>query len=128
MDLELCKFLTKHSESISTNNYCINGECSKCGRCCSNFLPLSEREIRYLKKIVRKRNLKPYFRPMLANPEVVCPFLDNSNHCSIYSDRPDICKAFKCDYQEKSESERFTYQMQDYKELVDVREEIFNGL
>lgn len=33
------------------NNY----ECRKCGKCCSNYLPLTKEEIRNFKKISSKR-------------------------------------------------------------------------
>ena len=79
-----------------------NGECSGCGSCCSNYLPLSEKEIREIRKYMKKHNitekkqLMPTLYPMF---DLTCPFLDNSkekNKCTIYPSRPQICRVFVC--------------------------------
>ena len=101
-------------------------ECSKCGGCCSNYLPLTKREITRLKRIIKERNLKPEVN-MLSNFWYnVCPFLDNANKCSIYAERPAICRAYTCkkalkgDYSGLNVNESF--------ELVDLREEIWKNI
>jgi Fe-S-cluster containining protein len=86
-------------------------ECKKCGRCCRNFggfLPIWGWEADELKKIAKEKNisleLKPAelwadektglvwcFQIRLANEP--CPFLLD-NQCSIYKNRPLICKSF----------------------------------
>lgn len=38
-----------------------NGSCSKCGGCCSNILPLTNNEKNKIKKIIKKRKLKPSY-------------------------------------------------------------------
>lgn len=35
-------------------NFCQNGKCIGCGECCSALLPVSEKEIRIIKKYVKK--------------------------------------------------------------------------
>lgn len=100
-----------------------NGQCSKCGECCSNLLPLTKQEIKHLRAIVKKRHLKPHIH-ILANAiyDMTCPFLDSNNKCSIYEDRPYICKLFKCDKKEMT--------LEEAKPLLkakptNLREEIF---
>lgn len=74
-----------------------NGECSKCGNCCSNLLPLRQDEIDKLKRIVRKRNIKPHrYTVFNATNDMTCPFLNDKQECRIYDDRPYICKLYKC--------------------------------
>ena len=36
-----------------------NGKCSQCGECCSNFLPVSQKEIEIIQDYVLKNNIKP---------------------------------------------------------------------
>lgn len=83
-----------------------DGKCSQCGGCCSKMLPLSDSEIERIKKFVKKKKLKPHklpVNPLLVDQPIdcTCPFLrfnndDRGTWCSIYSVRPDICKAFTC--------------------------------
>ena len=71
-------------------NFCVeNGKCSDCGNCCSNCLPLTQAEIKVIKKHIRKNHILP---------EQHTPFRDEINkRCKIYEVRPAICKFFKCD-------------------------------
>ena len=98
-------------------------QCKKCGKCCSNFLPLSNQEVLYLQKIVRKRNLKPTKRLLEVESYFVCPFLDSKNRCVIYEDRPDICSSYTCEKFYKKDfsgiKENINYR------LVDLRKEVF---
>lgn len=82
-----------------------NGECSNCGSCCSDFLPISGKEIKNIKKYIRKKNIKeqkhviPTSRPAI---DFTCPFRnDSKRRCEIYSVRPAICRDFKCDKPKK---------------------------
>lgn len=92
---------TLHNMHEGCYNYTINGECSKCGQCCSTLLPLKRSEVEKLKKIIRTRNLKPHCQPRVLSAEpmfdLTCPFLTDEHECSIYDDRPYICRIFKCD-------------------------------
>ena len=40
-------------------NFCVDGECIGCGECCSNYLPMTDKEVKKIRKIVRRRQLKP---------------------------------------------------------------------
>jgi hypothetical protein len=35
-----------------------NGECVKCGNCCTNFLPMSDKEIKVIKRYIKKHKIK----------------------------------------------------------------------
>lgn len=74
-----------------------NGSCSKCGGCCSNILPLTDNEKKRIKRIIKKKKLKPSYHLPLNGFDMTCPLLDSDNKCRIYKDRPIICKVFRCD-------------------------------
>lgn len=74
-----------------------NNQCSNCGQCCTEFLPLNQEEIDTIKQYIKKHNIKP--SPIYENGKiyVFCPFRDRENKkCKIYSIRPRICKTFIC--------------------------------
>ena len=50
-------------------------ECSKCGKCCSNYLPLQKEEIKTMKKLAIKEN-KHLLNKDWYN---ICPFLNYKN-------------------------------------------------
>ena len=83
-------------------DYTKNGRCVGCGKCCSNLLALSEREIpeirRYMKKyhVQEKRHILPTRELSI---DMTCPFLiaeGGNQKCTIYPVRPRICVAFVC--------------------------------
>lgn len=84
-------------------NFCKNNECSRCGACCTPFLPMTKSEVKtvkeYLKKNpqIRERALnQPFFKG--NNVYVRCCFYDDDKkECMIYPVRPFICRAYKCD-------------------------------
>lgn len=103
----------------------MNFECKCCGKCCSNILPLTENEIKTMKKLAKKEN------KLLLDKDwyMRCPFLNNDNLCDIYENRPTICKEYDC---YKFENGLFTNKMlqniQDNKyRVVNIRKEIFNN-
>ena len=79
-----------------------NGECTQCGNCCSNLLPMTEDEISVIRRYIKKHNIKEHRHILpLAEPtiDMTCPFLDddkNCEKCAIYEVRPKICKDFIC--------------------------------
>ena len=79
-----------------------NGKCTGCGECCSVLLPLSEKEIRKIKRYVEKHHIteKRHFAPTAELLyDMTCPFLDGSKEkdkCTVYSVRPAICRTFIC--------------------------------
>lgn len=99
-----------------------NGQCSKCGNCCSNFLPLMEHEIKDLKKFVKKRKIKPTVRNFVNGIDGICPVLTLDNKCSIYQKRPYICKLYKCNkrFLEEQEAKQLLR-----AKVVNIRETFF---
>jgi len=75
----------------------INGKCSKCGKCCGLFIPVTKKEVSTIKQYVKENNIKPENRYNGKDLELRCPFLDLKNHkCKIYSVRPFVCRDFIC--------------------------------
>jgi hypothetical protein len=81
-----------------------NGKCTGCGSCCSNLLPLTNEEIKEIRRYIKVHNVKeckhgvaiPLARPIL---DMCCPFLDDSkktHKCTIYQQRPLVCRDFIC--------------------------------
>lgn len=85
-----------------------DGECSNCGQCCADALPVTEAEIKKIRRYIAKNRIKEqkHFIPA-RNPNVIdmtCPFRDNGNRrCVIYDVRPMICREFRCDKPSKGE-------------------------
>jgi hypothetical protein len=82
-----------------------NGKCTECGQCCSNLLPMTEEEIRKIRKYIKKHNIKECTHGMgqfaMLQPyiDMCCPFLDDSkktHKCTIYQQRPLVCRDFIC--------------------------------
>ena len=73
------------------SNKLIKG-CEKCGECCGSLLPLTCVDLARIRNLVEKKNLKP----LQKDDNFTCPFLTDDNLCSIYKDRPLICKMWKC--------------------------------
>jgi Fe-S-cluster containining protein len=74
-----------------------NGECSNCGKCCTNILLLTADEITKIKKFINFNKIKPVNRNNFLTSYVdICPFLSNDKKCLIYEVRPQICQNFIC--------------------------------
>lgn len=115
-----------------SHDFTVDGECCGCGQCCSNLLPMSDREIQIIKKYIKTHGIKQqkHFAPTARQTlDLTCPFMDTSKHdkkCTIYAVRPGICKAYVCNY---------TSDYKNHKRLidnesrvpVDVRETFFSG-
>lgn len=75
----------------------INGKCTKCGKCCGLFIPVTKKEVAKIKKYVKENNIEPENRITPKAIELRCPFLDLKNHkCNIYPVRPFVCRDFIC--------------------------------
>ena len=105
MYAEALKFMANYAKQVNAGvyNFCVNGECIGCGECCSNLLPMTDREVKKIRKVVRKNQLKPINHvpvPMVNAYDNLCPFRDDSRgdkKCVIYNIRPWVCRSFKCD-------------------------------
>ena len=79
-----------------------NGKCTQCGGCCSNLLPMTDKEIEVIHKYIKRYRIKEYKHMIpLAQPviDMTCPFLNDdkpTEKCMIYEVRPQICRNFIC--------------------------------
>ena len=88
-------------------DFSCNGECSRCCHCCGPLLPITMTEANRMKKrykedeevrkVVAKNTYIERDHTKHVTINLCCPFVDLENHrCSIYEDRPEVCKVFKC--------------------------------
>ena len=109
-----------------TYNFTKDGKCVQCGACCSNFLPMTDREIRIIRAYIKKNGIKPHDHvvPFAGRIEDwTCPFLDGGKRtekCDIYKVRPLICQKFICDPKQR---ERF--ESNEHMITIDVRGTFF---
>jgi len=105
------------------------GECTQCGGCCSNMLPMTEEEIDTIHKYIKKHHIKerrhnyPTATPSI---DMTCPFLNDDKpkeKCEIYSVRPRICRYFICCPSKRKPIEDFEYKSK--CKIIDVRKEFF---
>ena len=100
MEINSIEKMVNHNLKKKIVDYTKNGECSNCGNCCGNLLPLTNDEVNRIKKYVRKHRIKEnIFRPPLVGPVInyICPFRNDKEHkCDIYDIRPQVCRGFIC--------------------------------
>ena len=110
-------------------DFTVNGECSNCGECCSNLLPISSFEIDKIKRYIKKHNIPEQhkFAPVTGPTlDLTCPFRsEKERKCLIYEVRPEICRVFKCD-QDREEVIRNKNVLNDRYFPVDMRN-VFYG-
>ncbi len=118
--------LTCHANTHIYDDFTRKGKCSHCGKCCSNFLPLSASEISHISLYISEHHILPM--PLVRGGKYVyadtCPFLDAHKKCMIYDARPLICKVFKCNRNVSSNKYRRLLLLEDRK-VVDVRDTFF---
>lgn len=84
-------------DDVMVKDFTCNGKCSNCGQCCTDFLPLSRKEVKRIKAYIKKHRIKEQRHNALMKTDLTCPFRDETNKkCLIYEVRPDICKTFIC--------------------------------
>lgn len=103
-----------------------HGECSQCGACCSNLLPMTDKEVKRIHRYIKKNHVEEYKHLIPVSGVVIdmtCPFMDDSKQkekCRIYPERPEICKQFIC-----SPDKRKAFKPNGNYHCVDVRKEFF---
>lgn len=111
-------------------DFTVNGECSGCGNCCSNYLPISSKEIKEIKRYIKKHKIKEQKRFLpIADPamDLTCPFRsEKEQKCLIYSVRPQICRSFRCDYPRRKIYINKNHFHGKY-DVVDMRKEFFGN-
>ena len=81
-------------------DFTVDGKCSNCGSCCSNLLPMSAKEVKTIKRYIKKKGIREQKRLYLRSVvlDMTCPFRsDGEKKCLIYEVRPAICRDFRCD-------------------------------
>lgn len=103
-----------------------NGVCTQCGACCSNLLPMTDKEIKRIRGYIKKHQVKEYKHLIPAArivADMTCPFMDDSKQkekCRIYPVRPEICRQFICDPKKIR-----VFDSDESFRIVDVRKEFF---
>ena len=98
---------------ITDNSIC--GHCSKCGECCTCFLPVTQEELNQVQYYVLRNNIKPQKQMLIMQNRLTCPYYD-SKKCLIYEVRPIICKEFYCYKKPSLESlQRYGQNLDKYK-------------
>lgn len=90
---EIVRNVIEGNVKITDNSVC--GKCSKCGECCTNILPVNQKEIDAIQKYVIDNNIKPQKQMLVMQNRLTCPYY-NGKKCLIYEVRPLICKEFYC--------------------------------
>ena len=90
---EIYKNIVEGNVEITDNTIC--GKCSKCGECCSYFLPICQEELDIIQEYVIKNNIKPQTQMLVMQNRLCCPYY-NGKKCLVYEVRPLICKEFYC--------------------------------
>ena len=131
--MEVISVLESVKKGMDDNiyNFTVNGKCSQCGACCSDLLPMSEKEIREIRRFIKKNGITEckHLLPT-ANQcmDMTCPFLDTdkkSEKCRIYPVRPAICRQFICDSEKRAKHNREL--LKQTRRIVDVRREFFEN-
>lgn len=128
--MEVLSFLEAVQRDMADNiyNFCKGGKCTQCGSCCSNLLPMSEKEISAIHRYIKKKRVKEcrHIAPATAIYDMTCPFLDTGKDCEkcrIYPVRPEICRQFICDNEQKAKHNWALYGQT--RSIIDVRNEFF---
>jgi len=78
-------------------NNTIKGQCSNCGECCSEFLPMTLEEVERIRIYVKKHSIKNRQHIYDDGLHILCPFRNvKKKKCDIYPVRPSICRSFIC--------------------------------
>ena len=90
---EILKTVLSGTAKITDNSIC--GRCSKCGECCTNLLPVSQKEVDIIQRYVIANRIRPQTQILVMQNRLTCPYYDGKK-CLIYEVRPLICKEFYC--------------------------------
>lgn len=120
--------LIENSKSIKI--FTMNGKCSNCGNCCTDYLPISEKELRKIKEYVKENGVVEHTQKNIFDTDgfdTTCPFRNEiEKKCEIYPVRPSICKSFICN---KNEKELFKEKAlaTTRNRCVNLRKEVFDN-
>ena len=95
---------------MTNNCFECNGQCSRCGECCTPMLPLTLDEIKTIKEYIKEHNIKMENPVRGNNVYVRCPFYNiDEKKCNIYEVRPEVCKAYRCSYNKRKTLKNIKY-------------------
>ena len=89
--------LNEHPHRIQ--NLSLDGKCSKCGKCCSDILPLTSQDMARMRMFIQTNKFKPFTQRTEETKDYYdnsCPFMTDDFKCAIYTIRPEVCKYFGC--------------------------------
>lgn len=105
----------------------VDGRCSGCGECCSNFLPMSQKEIQTIRCYVSRNAVNEQRHNVAVGIDATCPFRSESERkCLIYPVRPEICKSFQCNKKPEDLLENKTLFHERHRP-IDMRKEFFGN-
>lgn len=126
---DVISFLEAVQRDMDDNiyNFTKDGQCSGCCGCCSNLLPMSQKEVDVIHRYIKKHHVKEckHLLPVAKQAlDMTCTFRDNDKKiCTIYEVRPEICKQFICDSEKRAKHNRKL--LGQMRNIVDVRSEFF---
>lgn len=95
---------------MTLTDNCINGECSRCGECCTPFIPITNKEYKKIKEYIEENNIECENQIDGNNVYVRCCFYNRKERkCNIYKVRPEVCRRFRCNHGLKSIEARKKY-------------------
>ena len=95
--------------------YSCNGTCSKCGNCCTNFLPVTKKEVSKIKQYVKENDIQPENRKFGNDIVMQCPFFNQkTKRCNIYEVRPFVCRDFLCSHKDWQKRRQLYMQRADF--------------
>lgn len=123
------------NDEIEVTDRTINNECSKCGQCCGMFIPVTNKEVKEIKRYVKSNKIERVDdRITIKGFEARCCFLDLEEHkCRIYPVRPFVCRDFMCNHKDWKERRdkydaRGTYNSYKNRYLASFDELIYNDI
>lgn len=109
---------------------CIDGQCSNCGECCTDMLPLTKGELLRLKDYAAKHHLKQHRQAPfwdLKATDLTCPFRNQqTKKCDAYPARPYICRTFICS-KTKEDAHRDRDLISESRGIYSLRWEVFGN-
>lgn len=112
---------------FTITDFTVNGKCSSCGQCCSNLLPMSNREVKRIKAYIKQHGIKEQRHNVASGIDMTCPFRDEANRkCLVYEVRPAICRQFMCNHT-KEDIMRAKLNLHEINQVVYMRHEFFGS-
>ena len=75
---EIVETIINGNVKITDNSVC--GKCSKCGECCTNLLPISQKELEQIQEYVIKNEIRPQTQMLVMQNRLTCPY-HNGKKC-----------------------------------------------